>query len=80
MAKTPKTNRWQEHHNYLVSLNLQAKPMAEIKRLCGWSDRTFYRKLENPGSLSIAEKTTVSNVYTMPAHFLFPEMEYESTC
>lgn len=76
-------NKWLQHYDHLKASdrasgkNICDNAKDEICRLCGWSGRTFYRKMDNPLSLSIAEKTTVANVYNMPAHFLFPEMEFE---
>lgn len=81
MAKKEVKNRWSEHHDFLekqsksMQTSQATKSKEEIMRLCGWSMATFHRKLKNPSALSIAEKTTVANVYNMPVHFLFPELE-----
>lgn len=83
MAKKTLINRWKEHHDFLEA---QSKPhevskatsyKEEICRLNGWSNTTFYRKISNPAGLAISEKITVAQVYDMPCHFLFPEMETE---
>jgi hypothetical protein len=84
MAKKELKNRWKEHHEFLdkqTSVTEKSKATAckeEICRLTGWSLPTFYRKLSNPTGLSISEKITIANVYDMPIHFLFPEMEKET--
>ena len=84
MPKKTLINRWKEHHQYLEK---QSKPREtskatemkeEIMKRNGWSNTTFYRKMENPANLSPSEKITVAFVYDMPAHFLFPEMEPET--
>lgn len=84
MAKKTLINRWKEHHEFLES---QSKPREtskatakklEICKMNGWSNETFYRKLKNPENLVISEKITIANIYDMPIHFLFPEMETET--
>lgn len=84
MAKRMLTNRWKEHHEFLEA---QSKPREtskatvkkiEICKMNGWSNETFYRKLKNPENLVISEKITIANIYDMPIHFLFPEMETET--
>lgn len=80
MAKKHLINKWKEHYDFLKQADATANDQKakEIERLCGWSQRTFYRKMETPDKLSISEKLTIAKVYQMLPHFLFPEMETET--
>lgn len=82
--KTQIVNRWQELHEFLEK---QSKPNEKSKatdlkeKICyvnGWSNSTYYRMMKNPHALSRSEKATIANIYDMPIHFLFPEMETET--
>jgi len=81
MAKKQLTNNWKAHHQHLEkqsSPNEKSKATACKEKICelnGWSNTTFYRKMENNASVSISEKLTVASVYDMPAYFLFPDLE-----
>lgn len=81
MAKKPLTNNWKAHHQHLEkqsSTNEKSKATACKEKICelnGWSNTTFYRKMESSTTMSISEKLTVASVYDMPAYFLFPDME-----
>lgn len=81
MAKKLLTNRWKEQHSHLEKQslpNVQSEATEKKKEICrlnSWSNSTFYRKMDTPQKLSITEKITIAQVYNMPAHFLFPEME-----
>jgi len=77
--KTPPPNRWLEQHEYLKKHSLQNAPMNKVCELCRWSRETFYRNIKNTENISISDKLTIANVYTMPVHFLFPEMEFENS-
>jgi hypothetical protein len=85
MAKKAIVNRWEEHHKFLENQpgkngkSLSTERKEEICRLCGWSNATFYRKMEKPvEGPSISEKITIAQVYNMPSHFLFPELENQT--
>lgn len=73
------TTRFKEYHKFLVDTDpLTCKIyIEEICQALGFVERTFYRKLENPLSLSPAEKKAIAAVYRLPIHFIFPEMEAE---
>lgn len=77
---TSTPNRWKEYHEYLMT-HKNDEWKDTLKHICerlGISDRTYYRKIEKPESLSPAEKEAVAAVYQMPLHFIFPELEPEA--
>lgn len=70
-------NRFKEYHEYLMN-NDSIEWKSTVENICeqlGISERSYYRKLENPASLSIAEKEAIGRVYQLPVHFIFPELE-----
>jgi hypothetical protein len=70
-------NRFKQYHNFLknsdtVEFNNTVKKICDV---LGISETSYYRKLSNPAALSIAERQAIAQVYKLPIHFIFPEME-----
>ena len=74
MSKTVYNNKWKEYHDFLEDKKAAAFK-EDICKILGCHPTTFFRKLANPGQMSIAEKKAVAEVYQLPATFLFPELE-----
>ncbi len=77
MAKKTTPNRLKEYHEYLRDNNSKAFHDATdiICETLGVHETTWYRKIKTPQKLSIAEKRSIAEVYALPIHFIFPELE-----
>lgn len=72
-------NRFKEYHIFLKEAD-NVKWCRSIDTICeqlNISTSTYYRKLDSPEDLSIADKLAIANIYKLPVHFLFPELENE---
>jgi hypothetical protein len=80
-GKFTQPNRFKEYHEYLMkNKNEQFKSsIEEICRVLGCNSASYYRKLSYPHLLSISDKKAIAEVYELPTHFIFPELELHAS-
>lgn len=72
-------NPWKDLHKVLSnqpgktsSTSLAVEKAQEIMVKCNYSITTFYRKMDNPQSISYSDACTISKVYGKKVTDLFP--------